>query len=568
VKWVLPEDARRRFDARFPIALVAAIGLAYALALRGQFVWDDRVNIVANPRLHDLAGLAQIWTDRHASQQYYPLTYSSFWLNYQLGGLDPLGYHLVNVALHATTAVLLWHVLRSLAVRGAALAAGLFALHPLNVESVAWITERKNVLSGALALGACLAYLRYDAAAGDDTPRARRSWALAFGLFVLGLGAKTTTSVIPAALLVALVALRGRDLRRALVPLVPFFVAGVGGGLMTATLERSLVGAHGPEFAWSFPFRLVLAGRAYWFYLAKLVAPFDLMFFYPRWHIDPGSVVDWVLPLAVVAQFAVLVAWRARIGIRPLAAMLAYAVLIFPALGFFNVYFMRFTFAQDHFQYLAGMPALALVAAGADLGVEKAAAFAVARARPEAPGRKRRASPAKRAKALASRLRVPLAAALLGVLAAASAWKSLAFEDYETLFVTALEKNPDAWPASFNLAVFYREQHRYERAIPLYREALRVRPDDPDLVLNFAGALAESGSLGDALPMFEKAVRLRPDHATSRLDHATALEVAGRVDEAVAECREALRVDPSWPRAQRQLAHVLAAKADRDRAPH
>jgi tetratricopeptide (TPR) repeat protein len=283
------------------------------------------------------------------------------------------------------------------------------------------------------------------------------------------------------------------------------------------------------------------------------------MFFYPRWRIDPGSVVDWLFPLAAVAQLASLAASRARIGAAPFAAMLAYAVLIFPALGFFNVYFMRFAFAQDHFQYLAGMPVLALVAAGADFGLEKASAFAVLRARPGARRPKRRASLAKPAEALASRLRVPLAALVVGTLAAASAWKSLAFADYETLFVTALQKNPDAWAASFNLAVFYREQRRYDRAMPLYREALRVRPDDPDLVLNFGGALAESGNLVEALRVFDKAVRLRPDHATTRLDHASALEQAGRLEEAVTECLEALRIQPDWARAQRQLAHLRAA---------
>ena len=555
-----PKDARRRFDALFPYALVGLIVAAYAASMRGKFVWDDRATIVNNESLHDLTGLARIWTDPHASQQYYPLNYASLWLNYQLGDLDPFGYHLVNVALHATTAVLFWLVLRRLAVRGAALAAGLFALHPLNVESVAWVTERKNVLSGALALGACLAYLAYDETTARGDRRAWRSWALAFGLFVLGLAAKTTISVLPAALFVGLVALRGRELRRAVVPLVPFLLAGIAGGLMTASLERSLVLALGPEFAWSFPFRVVLAGRAYWFYLAKLVAPFDLMFFYPRWSIDPGSAVDWLFPLAALGQLAALVALRGRIGLRPLAAMLAYSVLIFPALGFFNVYFMRFAFAQDHFQYLAGMPVLALVAAGADLGLEKVLVFAVSRAAPDARRRKRRASPATRARELASRLRVPLGGVAMAALAVASASKSLAFRDYETLFLTALEKNQDAWVASFNLGVFYREQGRYDQAFPLYREALRVRPDDPDLVLNYGGVLAESGNLGLALPVLEKAVRLRPDHATTRLDHATALEQAGRGDDAVAECLEALRIQPGWPRAQRQLVHLLASR--------
>lgn len=528
----MSEETGRKAARYLPLAIAALVVIAYAPALGASWVWDDDVNVVTNGALRDLTGLGRIWTDITVTQQYYPLTHTTFWLQYQTSGLWFPAYHAVNVVLHAVTAVLLLFVLRRLAVKSAALAAALFALHPLQVESVAWVTERKNVLSGALALGACLAYLRFDEA--ENPARRRRWWALALGLFVLALAAKTAVAVVPAALLAAMALLRGRRGARLALPLAPWFAVGAAAGLFTAYLEHGRVGAHGPEFAWSLPFRVLIAGRAFFFYLQKLALPVDLAFFYPRWDIDPRAPAQWLWPLAGMALFAAAFIQhrRGRLPAGPLCALIAYAALVFPALGFFNVYFMRYAYVQNHFAYLGSMPALAL--------------FAAAIVRVAETARLPAAAPAV----------VPAALALL------SAREAAAYRDYETLFVAALAKNPDAWVASYNLGLHYQEKGRRVEAVAMFRRARATRPHDPAIAGSLGGALAEAGALDEALPLLEEAARGAPAHAESRFNLGLGLELAGRHAEAAAEYREAVRLRADWPRAQRQLAWLLATTDD------
>ncbi|MEI9942257.1 MAG: tetratricopeptide repeat protein [Pseudomonadota bacterium] len=527
--------------ANYSFVLVALITVSYLPVFGAGFVWDDDENIVQSPNLHDLAGLERIWGDPSSTQQYYPLTHTSFWVQVKTTGLWPLPFHIVNVALHVTTALLVLFVLRRLAVAGAEFAAALFALHPLNVESVAWVTERKNVLSGALALAACLCYLRYDelsfSTPNGSAARGRQkrwSWCLAFGLFLLALGAKTAVAPVPAALLVLLVGLRGRPSTRTAIALAPFFAVGVVAGLATAFLERTHVHAQGADFAWSWAERLLIAGRAFCFYPQKLLLPEGLIFFYPKWQIDVHAALGWCFPLAVVALFVTLTAMRRRLGNGPLLAFLVYGLLVFPALGFFNVYFMRFAFVQNHFQYLAGIPVLAAVAAAGSRGLAHATDTA----------------------------RFSIAAALTVSCGVYTFAESRAFHSYETLFLTTLERNPEAWVAAYNLGVHYQDAGDRRGAIEMYRRAQRIRPEDPQVVMSLGTALAEAGRLPEALSALQEAVRLRPEHAETRLNLAVALDLAGQPAAAVAAYAEALRLRPKYTRAKRQEAWLLATTSD------
>ena len=236
---------------------------------------------MARADLQSPEGLWRIWFDLTATQQYYPLTHSAFWVMARLWGASTLGYHLVNILLHALSATLVVVILRRLAVPGAALAGLIFALHPVHVESVAWIAELKNTLSGVLYLTALLAWLHFE--------RHRRAmWYVAASLtFVLALLAKTVTATLPGALLVVLWFARGRlRWRHDVLPVLPLAAVGLVDGLLTAWVERTLIGAAGAEFQLSFVERVLLAGRAAWFYLGKIVWPIDLVFVYPRWSID------------------------------------------------------------------------------------------------------------------------------------------------------------------------------------------------------------------------------------------------------------------------------------------
>ena len=352
-----PANRRRHTVLLFAVLLAATLA-AYLPAWNGGRLWDDDQHLTA-PALQSLDGLRRIWLTVDATPQYYPLVHSAFWLEHRLWGDSTLGYHLVSIALHAVAAFLAGLILRRLAVPGAWIAAAVFALHPVHVESVAWMTELKNTLSGVFFLGAALAWLRF-----DESRRAADHAAMT-GLFVLALLSKTVTAMLPAVLLIVAWWKRGTiDLRRDAAPLAPIVALGAGAGVLTAWVERTaIIGPHAGDFAFSFVERCLIAGRAAWFYLGKLAWPVPLVFIYPRWEVSEAAWWQYLYPAALVACLATLWGLRRR-SRAPLAALLAFCAALFPALGFVNVYPFRFSLVADHFQYLASLPIIALGAAG------------------------------------------------------------------------------------------------------------------------------------------------------------------------------------------------------------
>jgi tetratricopeptide (TPR) repeat protein len=522
--------------ALFALALVAATVCAYLPALRGGFVWDDDAYVTENEPLRSTAGLARIWLDRRAEPQYYPLVHTSYWLEYRLWGLDPHGYHATNVLLHALGALLFWRVLLLLEVPGAWLGALLFALHPVQVESVAWVTERKNVLATVFYLAAALAYWRFRPPADDAPPAVPRrgAYLLSLALFAAALLSKSITCSLPAALLVVVWWKRGRIAWRDVRPLLPMFALGLAAGMHTAYLEKEHVGAAGPEWNLSPVDRVLIAGRALWFYAAKLVWPHPLVFFYPRWTVDAGAWWQWAFPLGALVVAVVLWALRARIGRGPLAALLLFAGTLVPALGFFDVYPMRYSFVADHFQYLATLAPLALVAAGAVrlgawVGADRRFAGAAGLA----------------------------AVALLGVLT----WRQAhAYADARTLWVDTVTKNPGSAAAQYNLALLLDEAGDTEGAIRHYRASLAAKPDDADTHANLAAALREAGQPDEAIREYEEALRLDPGHVTARYGLAIVLRGEGRYDEAIRQLKTLLAQHPDQWLVRLQLGHTYATE--------
>ena len=377
-------------------ALVLAVVAAYLPALRAGFVWNDDTYVTDNPTLDGLDGLKLIWTEPKANEQYYPAVFTSYWVEKRLWGLAPLGYHLVNVLLHAANALLLWALLVRLGPPGAGWAAALFALHPMCVESVAWITERKNTLSLLLSLLAMLAYLASREAREEEkigflrkgkrqrrtAPGAHRSGSaparrpllsfIGFFLFILALFAKTTAAVVPAVLLVLVWWKRGEIRGKDVGPLVPWFGAGIALAAHTAWLERTVVAAAGADWALDLPGRIVLAGRVLLFYSTKFLLPFCLAFFYERWNVDPRAPLQWLPALGALIVLALAFRFRERIGHGPLAFLLLFGGVLFPAMGFFNVYAMRYSYVADHFAYLAVAVAAAGLACGGAAVLAKA----------------------------------------------------------------------------------------------------------------------------------------------------------------------------------------------------
>jgi tetratricopeptide (TPR) repeat protein len=514
-----PSDGAWPAAACFGLMLMAAF-LVYFPALIGDFLWDD-LGHVTNPALQSWSGLLRIWFEPGATQQYYPLLHSAFWLEHRLWGDAVLGYHLINVLQHAFAATLFGVLLRRLAVPGAWLAAWLFLLHPVCVESVAWIAEQKNTLSLVLYLAAALAYVRF------DTARSPRRYALATLLFAGALLTKTVTASLPAALLVVFWWRRGRlEWRRDVVPLLPWFVLGTAGGLFTAHFERVLIGAQGADFTLGLADRLVLAGRVFWFYLGKLLWPFELIFVYPRWSVDASVWWQWLFPAAGLGLLAGL-AWWSRRARGPLAAALLFGGSLFPVLGFVNVYPFVFSYVADHFQYLASLAVFALAGAGLSRLPRRARTIATG-----------------------------LLAALFGLLT----WNQAAvYKNDVTLYEATLRRNPDAWLAHHNLAMILSDRGQPAAALPHIERTLALRPDYPEALNNLGNTLTQLGRPADAIRPLERAIQLRPRYAEAHNNLGAALMALSRADEGRTRFEQAVQLQPDYAMAHRNLGQALAS---------
>ena len=328
--------------------------VAYLPAFQAGFIFDDDAHVTGNPALRSLDGLGQIWCQPSATPQYYPLVHTTFWLEYHLWELNPVGYHVVNVLLHTLAAVLLWRALVRLRLPGAWLAAAIFALHPVAVESVAWVTERKNVLSAVFYFAAALAWWRWDRPGGGWRADGAAGRALVLDCAGLVSGRVVEQDGDPFAAGGApagdLVETRARHIRDLRLPL-PFFMLGAGLGRATSRLEHTQVGAAGPEWAFSLIDRCLIAGRALWFYAGKLCRPARLTYIYPRWEINAGVVVAMGVSNRGAGGGGGVVGPAPASGRGPLVAVLFFAGTLLPALGFSNIYYMRYSLVADHFQY-------------------------------------------------------------------------------------------------------------------------------------------------------------------------------------------------------------------------
>ena len=347
--------------------LVVLVAFVYGPTLSNGFIWDDDQYVEENPTLQSLHGLHDIWFKLGAVPQYYPLVHTSFWIETHLWGLHPLGFHAVNLILHAISTVLVWRLLTQLAVPGAWLAAAIFGVHPVEVESVAWITERKNVLSCSLALGSFWP----GSVSTIPIPTVRIRQRKEIGVFtcwrsrlyVAALLSKTVTVTLPAVILVIDWWKRGRLTGAMESVSLRFSRVGLSLASITVWMEKTHVGADGDDWNFSYVDRLLIAGRALWFYAEKLAWPYPLAFFYDKWSINSGVWWQYLYPAAALAVMGALWLARERIGRGPLAAVLIFAGVLSPALGFFNIYPFLFSFVADHFQYHASIALIAAAAA-------------------------------------------------------------------------------------------------------------------------------------------------------------------------------------------------------------
>jgi protein O-mannosyl-transferase len=530
---------RRPFVTTCFIALLlcAATILAYRPAWDGGFIWDDDAYVTKNSLLTAPDGLRRIWFSLDSPSQYFPLTYTVFRIERAVWGLNPSGYHWLNLVLHLTNALLLWRLLIRLKIPGAWLGASIFALHPVQVESVAWISELKNVLMGAFFLLTLLAWVEY------VESRDKRSWFFYFAalfFYLLALCAKTTACTLPAALILILW-LREIPIRwRRLVEIFPFLLLGIGMGLIAVWWERYHQGTRGALFDLNPLERLLVVSRATWFYLGKLFWPANLTFIYPQWKVNVRDALSYSWLLGLVGLALAILVGRNRVGRGVEVALLFFMATLSPLLGFIMLYTFRYTFVADHYQYLASIGPIALVSAGV-------------------------------ARLLRLIIRPRFAMSLVSVAMLSPLWlltwnQSATYRDIETLWRTTIVRNRDCWMAYNNLGIALFQKGEIEPAISQYERSLELHPDYAQAHYNLGNALLEKGEIEQAVAHCLEAVRLQPNDPDEHVALGNALMAKEDLDGATAHYRAALSLYPDDVNAHYNLGNALLWKGKVDDA--
>jgi tetratricopeptide (TPR) repeat protein len=518
----IPLEARP-WIALFFFGLLAA----YAPALGSGFIWDDDAYVTSNTMLTASDGWRRIWFSAHTQSQFFPLTFSTFRIEYALWGLHPAGYHLVNVLLHSLNALLVWLVLKKLAVPGAWIAAALFAFHPVQVESVAWITELKNVQCLFFSLLAMLAWLRFLEKPGFGW----FCYTLTFALYLLALCSKTSACTLPAALWLAAWIQDGKFCRCRLALLAPFVLSGLLFGLISIWWESHLGNYRedvGQGLTWLQ--RLLLAGHALIFYAGKLAWPVNLTFSYPHWQLDVSHPVNFFWPAGCVAVAVVL--WRYRIffGRRGTAAVLYFAATLSPLIGFIPLYTFRYSYVADHYQYAASIGLLALAAAGL------------------------------------SRLPRWVNAGLIGALGILTWSQAAIYHDQKILWEDTLKKNPASWMAQNNLGLALQNTGDPKAAASHYAQAAAMKPDYAPARYNLGTTLFALHQTNAALARLQEALALAPQDFLAHFNYAVALEQVGQPDNAAAHYLESIRLRPDYLNARSNLGRLFGLQGKNDQA--
>ncbi len=537
------EIARRLFSSRgraFILALLLAgvTIFVYRPAWNGGFLWDDDVYITNNELLTAPDGLRRIWFSLDSPSQYFPLVYTSFRVEHALWGLNPTGYHWVNLVLHVANALLVWAVVARLKVPGAWLAGAIFALHPVQVESVAWITERKNVLMAFFFLLTLLAWIAF---VDERTKRPWPFYGLALILYLLALSAKTTACTLPAALFFILW-LQNKPIGwKRIFQIIPFLVLGLAMGGLALWWERYHQGTNRAVFTFLTPIeRVLVASRAVWFYLSKLIWPSNLTFIYPRWDIAPTQFLNYVWLLAGLILCVAIYFLRRYVGRSVEVAAAFFIATLSPVLGFIMLYTFRYTFVADHYQYLACIGPIALVSAGL---INLADTFK-------------------------NRRTFILSAVLcmVALLATLTRRQAAMYGNIETLWRTTLTRNPGCWMAHNNLGIALFEKGQLDEAIAHYRTTLKMQPDFWDADYNLGSALLRKGEVDEAILYCDKAVAKQPNDPDAQVTLANALLQKKRIDDAIVHYQKALAIRPDYFLARYGLGHALLEKGQLDAA--
>jgi tetratricopeptide (TPR) repeat protein len=517
------------------LLIAGIVALVYAPSRNGGFLLDDDLLLTGNPLIKAEDGLQRIWFTTQ-SPDYWPVTNTSLWIEWRLWGMNPAGYHATNIALHLFDSLLIWLILRRLAIPGAFLAGLLFAVHPMNVESVAWIAQRKNVLSLLFCLISTYCFLRFKETPIADrrkrsTPVTARWYWLSITAFGLAMLSKGSVAILPGALLL-IQRWRNRVVtKRDWIHSIPYFVVALG--LTAVNLCFQAKAASGVIRNAGFLERLLGAGSAVWYYLVKSLAPLGLAFVYPQWTIRAGDWRWWLPLLAAIGLTGVLVWQRRSPWGRPLlCAWMFFGLALLPVMGLTDVGFMRYSLVADHYAHIALVGIAAMVAAAISIWM-------------------------KRYSDLRQLFPVALAASIVCLFAILTLRQSQLYASPIALYRHTIENNPSCWMAHNNLGNALKQVGRVDEAIDEYEAAILAKPDYAEAFNNLGSALIELGRWQEAIDNCQHSVRLHPNDPLAHNNLALALAHADR-NAAIRQYEQALRLEPNFAEADSNWGVLLA----------
>jgi tetratricopeptide (TPR) repeat protein len=534
-------------------ALIAvAVFIVYWPAHNGGFIFDDESLLTFSPIIKASDGLYRYWFTTEALD-YWPVTNSSFWLEWRLWGMNPTGYHVTNLMLHIADALLVWLVLQKLAVPWPWLAALLFALHPVNVESVAWISQRKNLLAMLFFLCSIWSWLQGEEnreargagrrtkekrSPGSEMPLGAGWWyGLSLLAFILAMLSKGSVAILPLVLVLIVWWQRGRIAWSDVIRFLPFFVVA---GVLTAVDLWFQTHGTGQVIREVTPIqRLLGAAAVVWFYLGKALVPVDLSFIYPQWDIQTANLLWWLPLIGAVAITAFLV-WKRNSPrmkwVRPaLFAWTFFCMALLPVMGFTDVTYMLHTLVADHYEHIAVIGVVALAAAAFCYGYGKLQA----KFRPA----------------------MTVAAGLVVLVFAGLTWRqSGLYANALVLYQDTVKKNPDSWLVQSNLGLELSRRGKYEESIPHFKEALKLNPICAVAHFHWGNALADLNRLPEAVEHYRLAIKIVPEFADAHYRLGLGLQLLDHPKEAEQEYRTALELKPDDAEAHNSLGLMLATR--------
>ena len=537
----------------------------YTPVYHGEWLWDDDYLITANPAMRSVDGLWRLWF-APSTADFLPLTLSFLWMQWQFFGMDPTGYHIVSILLHALGACFLWMLLVRTKISGAWLAAMLFAVHPLCVESVSWVAEQKNTFSLPFFLLAAFFYVTF------DQRESRKAYIFALLSFLAAMLSKSSVVMFPFLILLYAWWQRGTISRRDILRSAPFFLVSLALGMVTLLFQLHRAIGNEPIPIGGVDSRLAIAGMGTLFYLTKIFWPFGLLPIYPQWDANPPHPCHFAAWIPLIAAGVLFWMNRTSWGRHALMAFGFYFITLLPVLGFIAMSYMRVGWVSDHFVYIPMIGILTLIASTSTHLATKLQAN------------------------VRNAAWLGIAASLGGLLVQSHSYAAI-WANEDVLWLHTLKYNESCWQAHNRIGSreFNRGNHaialtHFERATALrpdlaetqnnlgsgllaardtkaatsrFREALRLSPDILAIQSNLGRALLLDGQNNEAISIYSDLLKKAPAQAEFHCNLGITLFNAGRTDEAIASFKKALEIDPNLHDAKESLMIAMKAKENR-----